>query len=68
MPLSKTATTVPELLRNEFARLQLEIARRADALSKKVAPSRNTDLAVWLQAEREVFVRHQPARRKVTAG
>lgn len=57
MPLLEPPAVVPEASRNDFAHLQLEIARRADALAGSVARSRISDLDLWLQAECEVFGR-----------
>jgi hypothetical protein len=53
-PVAATA----EARRNDFAHLQLEIARRADQLSRLVVSDRPTDVTLWLQAEAEVFARH----------
>lgn len=57
MPLLEPPAVVPGVLRNDLAHLQLEIARRADELTRSVARSRLSDLALWLQAEQEVFAR-----------
>jgi hypothetical protein len=67
MPLLQTATAVPELQRNEFAHLQLEIARRADGLARSVVSHRATDLSLRLRAEQEVFARHWQALHEVKA-
>jgi hypothetical protein len=40
---------------NALPRLQLKIARRADQLSRLVISDPATDVALWLQAEEEVF-------------
>ena len=67
MPLLLEApVVVPEIRRNDLAHLQLEIARRADRLARLVITDRPTDLALWLQAEDEVFARHLRAWRHVT--
>jgi hypothetical protein len=41
--------------RNALARLQLRIARRADQLARLVISDPATDVALWLQAEEEIF-------------
>jgi hypothetical protein len=58
MPLLETLAAVPLVQSNDLARLQLEVARRADQLARLVIPDRATDLALWQQAEQEVFARH----------
>jgi hypothetical protein len=47
-----------EIVRNEFAHLQLEIARLADELVRSVPSLLGRDQEAWLQAEREVVARH----------
>ena len=59
MPLLTAPATLTEPRRNDLARLQLEVARRADQLARLVIPDRATDVALWLQAEDEIFARHQ---------
>jgi hypothetical protein len=40
---------------DDLLNLEIHIARLADALAKGAASDRKTDLAHWLQAERQVF-------------
>jgi hypothetical protein len=60
MPLLVAPLTATEPWRNDLARLQLEVARRADQLARLILPGRVTDAAVWRQAEEEVFAQHRP--------
>lgn len=60
MPLLTASLPISEPRRNDLARLQLEVARRADQLARLVIPDQATDIDLWLQAEDEVFARHQP--------
>lgn len=62
MPLLDPPPAVPEVSRNDFAHLQLEIARRTDELTRTVARSRISDLDLWLRAEREIFARRDHLR------
>jgi hypothetical protein len=64
MPTPEAAPVVFAVSRNVFAYLQREIARRADQLARSIASDRHRDLALWLQAEQEVFTRHEVTRRK----
>ncbi len=57
----------PEVSRNDLAHLQLEIARRADQLARLVVTDHAIDLALWLQAEAEVFARHKRPLPRMTA-
>jgi hypothetical protein len=66
MPLLEAPTAVSEIQSNELAHLQLEIARRADQLARLVINDPVTDLALWLQAEQEIFARHGGVRPNVT--
>jgi len=66
MPMLEALSAAPVVQRNDLARLQLEIARRADQLARLVIGDPATDLALWLQAEQEVFARHGRGPRKVT--
>jgi hypothetical protein len=61
-PVAATA----EARHNDLAHLQLEIARRADQLARLVISDRATDLALWLQAETEIFAHHSRGPRKAT--
>lgn len=56
MPRLEPPAVVSEASHNGFVPLQLEIARRADELAGKFTPGCVSDLALWRQAEREVFV------------
>lgn len=58
MPLAEPPPVAPPILRNEFARLQLEVAREADRLARHAVSNRPSDLDLWQQAEHGVFARH----------
>jgi hypothetical protein len=66
MPFLEAPAAVPEIQSNELAHLQLEIARRADQLARLVISDPATDLALWLQAEQEIFARYGGGRPNVT--
>ncbi len=46
---------------DELLNLEMNVARRADALARGAPPDRGSDLAHWLQAEREVLADQLPA-------
>ncbi len=66
MPVIENPPMAPVVLHNELAHLQLEIARRADQLARLIIPDPAMDLALWLQAEQEIFARHGYAPANVT--
>lgn len=69
MPLlaPESPAPIPEVSRNDLAHLQLEIARRADQLARLVITDRTIDVALWRQAEAEVFAWHERPLQKMTA-
>lgn len=47
--------------------LQLEVARRADLISRRMGSERLGDRRLWLRAEQEIFERAEKQRLGVTA-
>jgi len=48
------------VLEDELLNLEMNVARRADALARGASRDRGSDLAHWLQAEREVLADRLP--------
>jgi hypothetical protein len=67
MPLIDVPT-MSAIDRNALARLQLKIARRADQLARLVISDPATDVALWLQAEEEIFSWSQSQEPSITTG
>ncbi len=47
--------------------LQLNIARRADSMARRLSSDRMVDRRLWLRAEQEIFERAEKQRWEVTA-